>query len=468
MHAVMSTWKGHADATDKKAQEVVDLATPDDNLPLVAAVYHKRCSSSPTFVDLTGCNSPVLVDLTDDVCLPHTQLPAERLPSRIDKDTPQLEQHSRDEAVLVSATAVRHSISQPQVMPFQDENGKEDDIPDLPKPLIAPVFIDFSVLESAPGDSKPAKIEMEDLGLRVYIWSDGLTRRVPEGFRFPNAAIETMWRWWFCGSQDMGIGPFKYLTPRDFPRDDKSIKMLDGCSIVMRVLIEYTVAQELLTEDELACIPECKLGEIFTKTFARLVGSDDRQPSDAIMAFFPRTENDTDMPSIQKQSTRKRQRPVCAPRLAVAKPVSRSAAGVSTRWKLDPTSTEDMWLHWFHGNPVNAIGPYRLISIKRIRSKTLKLRLRQAQLIVDRIVQVAKEYNVIAVEANDNMLSSLSQIALERIFKAAFPHYVHDIDWRVDWTQAAASRTDEAYKWQERADKLPRDGPRYNKKRHLA
>ncbi|KAH9194306.1 hypothetical protein AeNC1_003724 [Aphanomyces euteiches] len=429
MHAVMSTWKGHADATDKKAQEVVDLATPDDNLPLVAAVYHKRCSSSPTFVDLTGCNSPVLVDLTDDVCLPHTQLPAERLPSRIDKDTPQLEQHSRDEAVLVSATAVRHSTSQPQVMPFQDENGMEDDIPDLPKPLIAPVFIDFSVLESAPGDSKPAKIEMEDLGLRVL--------------PLPNAANETMWRWWFCGSQDMGIGPFKYLTPRDFPRDDKSIEMLDGCSIVMRVLIEYTVAQELLTEDELACIPECKLGEIFTKTFARLFGSDDRQPSDAIMAFFPRTENDTDMPSIQKQSTRKRQRPVCAPRPAVAKPVSRSAAGVSTRWKLDPTSTEDMWLHWFHGNPVNAIGPYR-------------------------IVQVAKEHNVIAVEANDNMLSALPQIALERIFKAAFPHYVHDIDWRVDWTQAAASRTEEAYKWQERADKLPRDGPRYNKKRHLA
>ncbi|KAG9410125.1 hypothetical protein AC1031_018158 [Aphanomyces cochlioides] len=437
----MSTWKGHADAIAKKAQEIVDLTTPDDNLPLITAFYHKRCSSSPAFVDLTGCNRPDLADLTDDVCLPHTQSPAERLPSRIDKDTPQLEQHSRDEDVLVSATAVPHSNSQPQVTPFEDENGMEDDIPDIPKPLIAPIFIDLSALESAPGDSRPAKIEMEDLGLRMYIWSDELIRRIPEGFRFPNAAIETMWRWWFCGSQDMGIGSFKYLTPRAFP--------------ATTILIEYTVAHELLTEDELARIPECKLGAIFTKTFARLFGSDDRQLSDAIMAFFPQT--------IYAE----RPRSVCAPRPAVAKPVSRSAARVSTHWKLDPTSTQDMWLHWFHGNPVTDIGPYRLIRIERIRSKTFRLRLRQGQLIVDRIVLVAKEHNVIAVEAKDDMLSALSQIALERIFKAAFPHYVRDIDWRVDWTQAAASWTEEAYKWQERADKLPRDGPRYHKKRHL-
>ncbi|RHY15487.1 hypothetical protein DYB30_008036 [Aphanomyces astaci] len=73
---------------------------------------------------------------------------------------------------------------------------------------------------------------------RRFTWANGKRRAVPEGWEFPRTSSQVLWKLWFRGDHEEGIGPFRHLTPHDFgPEDTVSERRLVSARHVMDALI---------------------------------------------------------------------------------------------------------------------------------------------------------------------------------------------------------------------------------------
>ncbi|CAK4073193.1 unnamed protein product [Aphanomyces euteiches] len=89
-----------------------------------------------------------------------------------------------------------------------------------------------------------------------FTWSDGATRRAPENWMIPSITCQELWRRWFHGDMDSGVGPYRALTVADM-HDKRAKKRYYNARVVVDKLVAIAKANaffdgslEALAEDE--------------------------------------------------------------------------------------------------------------------------------------------------------------------------------------------------------------------------
>ncbi|KAG9410099.1 hypothetical protein AC1031_018133 [Aphanomyces cochlioides] len=106
-----------------------------------------------------------------------------------------------------------------------------------------------------------------------FVWSSGVSRRVPEKWVFPLCTCDVLWMKWFQGDAAAGIGPFSSLTIDDLPGTTCKIHLYYGRN-VMEELVK-TAVDHLIVDSRAAILAKsalpAELKAIFTQTFQRLM-----------------------------------------------------------------------------------------------------------------------------------------------------------------------------------------------------
>ncbi|CAK4089676.1 unnamed protein product [Aphanomyces euteiches] len=122
-------------------------------------------------------------------------------------------------------------------------------------------------------DSTNAKHDKPSSRDGWFVWSSGVSRRVPEKWVFPLCTCDVLWMKWFQGDAAAGIGPFSSLTIDDLLGTTCKIHLYYGRT-VMEELVKTAVGH-LIVDSKAAILAKsalpAELKAIFTQTFQRLM-----------------------------------------------------------------------------------------------------------------------------------------------------------------------------------------------------
>jgi hypothetical protein len=72
---------------------------------------------------------------------------------------------------------------------------------------------------------------------KVFTWSDGHVRLLPEDFKFPNCTVREIWSLWWHGNPDAEYAPFRFLKVSDIPQAEP-MQILSRARIVVNDILK--------------------------------------------------------------------------------------------------------------------------------------------------------------------------------------------------------------------------------------
>ncbi|ETV79483.1 hypothetical protein H257_07480 [Aphanomyces astaci] len=99
---------------------------------------------------------------------------------------------------------------------------------------------------------------------RTFAWQDGSSRRSPEHWKVPNLNCRSIWLCWFMDDSDLGICPFRFLTPVDVT----NWRCLAKYRHVLTTLVQIAIDRQLApSEAAIATLSRPQLKALFVPSF---------------------------------------------------------------------------------------------------------------------------------------------------------------------------------------------------------
>ncbi|RHY22836.1 hypothetical protein DYB36_011980 [Aphanomyces astaci] len=219
-----------------------------------------------------------------------------------------------------------------------------------------------------------------------YVWDDGRSRKVPQGWTFPDMTIAKLWMCWFHGSPEEGIGPFRELTQDDFESTTcvSYVRCWEVASVVMSAFLTIAVSNDLIDENKVAATPPATLARQFLAVFERIYPDEDPQTKLMSSCLSPSEwpQDDADVAIA----------PLVFPR---------------------GLTCEEMWRQWFHGTPA----PLRQLQPSDFDSPDCKSHWSNAKQFIAHVATTAKSLDLVATK---KAIALLDKNALDRVMDAAF------------------------------------------------
>ncbi|RHZ18105.1 hypothetical protein DYB37_009668 [Aphanomyces astaci] len=219
-----------------------------------------------------------------------------------------------------------------------------------------------------------------------YVWDDGRSRKVPQGWTFPDMTIAKLWMCWFHGSPEEGIGPFRELTQDDFESTTcvSYVRCWEVASVVMSAFLTIAVSNDLIDENKVAATPPATLARQFLAVFERIYPDEDPQTKLMSSCLSPSEwpQDDADVAIA----------PLVFPR---------------------GLTCVEMWRQWFHGTPT----PLRQLQPSDFDSPDCKSHWSNAKQFIAHVATTAKSLDLVATK---KAIALLDKNALDRVMDAAF------------------------------------------------
>ena len=91
----------------------------------------------------------------------------------------------------------------------------------------------------------------------VYLWKDGVFRRLPEDFTFPHLTILQCWALWWHGNQAKKTPPLRLLNTSDVPKEER--KRWSDIRCLMSEVLSVLLKTKNLTKEDLSNKPPQEL-----------------------------------------------------------------------------------------------------------------------------------------------------------------------------------------------------------------
>ncbi|CAK4547127.1 unnamed protein product [Aphanomyces euteiches] len=94
-------------------------------------------------------------------------------------------------------------------------------------------------------------------------------------------------------------------------------------------------------------------------------------------------------------------------------------------WQCPATTCKALWTCWFHGDPINQVGPFHLLQDSDVRSPKSRRLLQRGRAVMSTLVQTALSHNL---AASTDALTALSAVELTDVFDKTFELFLDKVD----------------------------------------
>ncbi|KAG9410096.1 hypothetical protein AC1031_018130 [Aphanomyces cochlioides] len=94
-------------------------------------------------------------------------------------------------------------------------------------------------------------------------------------------------------------------------------------------------------------------------------------------------------------------------------------------WQCPATTCKTLWTYWFHGDPINQVGPFHLLEDSDVRSAKSRRLLQRGRAVMSTLVQTALSHNL---AASTGALTALSAVELTDVFDKTFELFLDKAD----------------------------------------
>lgn len=130
-----------------------------------------------------------------------------------------------------------------------------------------------------------------DASMNQYLWG-GRFHCVPEGFRFPNTNIKTLWDLWLFGNRALGIAPYRYIIPKFDLMTKGEVVNYSRVKYVITVILKKCEELGFGSVTRIAALSPGACDEAFDSAFKSVVDVGDLISSHSRVALCDFVQND--------------------------------------------------------------------------------------------------------------------------------------------------------------------------------
>ncbi|RHY89359.1 hypothetical protein DYB37_008844 [Aphanomyces astaci] len=264
----------------------------------------------------------------------------------------------------------------------------------------------------------------EGLNASLHVWADGSDRmQVPDGWAFPNTTCRVMWPWWFLGSPDIQIGPYRRLRTMDFTTPESKDLLMQARMAMHELALVAVANQWAESEDAMEELPHDTLMDIFDKCYFILMHRNPKGNLAGPGRLERSTVHSLSIRTVAKAIRRARKLPINPP-TKVFEWADGTRRQTPEEWRFPKEMTaRELWARWFLGEPDTQVGPFRLVATLDVKDFDSRVYFSRAKFLLQDLVEIAKRKHF---ADSADAIAALPEDACMAVFDQTYHALFHD------------------------------------------